>query len=256
MLEINQTRTSGYRPMANGQPEKFNQVLSNMITTYVNANQTNWDRDLNLITSAYRSTVHPSTGFSPNMLMLGREVLLPVEISMGCIPETKRYQRTVDYVIDLEDRMLKVYEIARENLQKSANRQKRDYDTRVHKTTYKEGDLVLYWDKSRVKGRSKKIEPCIWKGPVIISKKINDVLFHIKMGPSSKPRIMHHDRLKHYHGNRMTNCQSNMLKINNKGNKSRVEDSKRTAKSRPVGNFQQVRRGQRNRTQDVPYQHW
>lgn len=56
ILEINQSRTSGYRPMANGGPERYNQVLQNMITTY--SDQTNWDENLNLTTSAYRGCVH------------------------------------------------------------------------------------------------------------------------------------------------------------------------------------------------------
>lgn len=61
MLEIYQTRASGYQSMAKGGPEQFNQVLQNMITFYVNSNQTNWDMDLNLITSADRTTVKKST---------------------------------------------------------------------------------------------------------------------------------------------------------------------------------------------------
>ncbi len=41
LLEINQTRTSGYRAMANGMVERFNATLLNMITTYVNEEQSN-----------------------------------------------------------------------------------------------------------------------------------------------------------------------------------------------------------------------
>ncbi len=62
LLEINQTHTSGYRAMANGMVERFNASLLNMIVTYVNEEQSNWDVYLPIVTSAYRSSVHETTG--------------------------------------------------------------------------------------------------------------------------------------------------------------------------------------------------
>ena len=234
MLEINQTRTSGYRPMANGAPERFNQVLQNMITTYINSNQTNWDENLNLITSAYRSCVHEGTGFTPNQLMLGREVILPVEVSLGCVPDNTMHQTVVDYVVDLKDNMSKTHEIARQSLHKNACRQKRDYDTRIHKTTFKEGDLVLCWDKSRKKGRCKKIESCIWKGPFLVTKVHCDLLFEIKEHQTSRPKIVHHDRLKRYHGRRVPQWLSTSVASNDNYNcKQPRRSSRKKNKTKP-----------------------
>ncbi len=71
LLEINQTHTSGYRAMANGMVERFNASLLNMIVTYVNEEQSNWDVYLPIVTSAYRSSVHETTGYTPNQLMFG-----------------------------------------------------------------------------------------------------------------------------------------------------------------------------------------
>jgi len=67
------------------------------------------------------------------MMMFGREVTLPVEISMGCVP-SKDYtcsSCTVDYVVNLQAKLSKVYELAWTSLKKNAKRQKRDYDTRL-----------------------------------------------------------------------------------------------------------------------------
>ena len=50
LLEIKKTSTSGFRPQANGQIEKFNSVLRNMISRYVDKDQRNWDLYLPLIT--------------------------------------------------------------------------------------------------------------------------------------------------------------------------------------------------------------
>ena len=49
---------------------------------YVSANQKDWDKHLPLLIAAYRSTPHSLTRFTPNMLMLGREVHQPVDIQL------------------------------------------------------------------------------------------------------------------------------------------------------------------------------
>ena len=39
-----------------------------------------------------------------------------------------------------------------------------------------------------------------WKGPCKVLKKVNDVLYRIKVSAKSKPKIVHHDKLKPYTG--------------------------------------------------------
>jgi len=248
LLEINQTRTSGYRGMANGAPEKFNQVLQNMITTYINDGQTNWDENINLVTSAYRSCVHDATGFTPNMMMFGREVTLPVEISMGCVPSKDFSSCTVDYVVDLQAKLSKVYELARTSLKKNAKRQKRDYDTRLSTQVYQEGDLVLCLNKAKTKGKSKKIDPNIWEGPFQIIQRISDLLYKVQLGRKSKTKIIHHDRLKPYTGSRIPDwCVQNrrfpattgIVKGVVKGNKILPKPVRHSLRQRkPVDRFQ------------------
>ena len=75
LLEINKTRSSPYHPSSNGMIERFNATLLNMIAIHVDKHQRNWDENLALLTSAYRTCTHDSTGYSPNMLMLGRDGL-------------------------------------------------------------------------------------------------------------------------------------------------------------------------------------
>ncbi len=80
LLQITKTRTTPYHPASNGQVERFNRTLLQMIRCYVNQNQKNWDEHLPLLTSAYRSSQHAVTGFTPNRLMLGREVYQPQDL--------------------------------------------------------------------------------------------------------------------------------------------------------------------------------
>ena len=65
-LDIHKTRTSPYHPSENGMVEVFSKTLLNMISVYVNDNQKDWDIYLPLLTSAYRSCAHDSTGLSPD----------------------------------------------------------------------------------------------------------------------------------------------------------------------------------------------
>jgi len=51
-----------------------------MLRTTAYENPHSWPQRLFTATSAYRMTVHSVTGITPNMAMLGREVLLPVTL--------------------------------------------------------------------------------------------------------------------------------------------------------------------------------
>ena len=51
-----------------------------MLSAFVNDNHTDWDEQLPYVMMAYRSSIHETTGFTPNSLMLGREVSTPLDI--------------------------------------------------------------------------------------------------------------------------------------------------------------------------------
>lgn len=72
LLQIKKTRLTPYRPNSNGLFERFNQTLGEMIKSFIENNVNEWDKYLCILMAEYRSTPHPSTGYSANMLMLGR----------------------------------------------------------------------------------------------------------------------------------------------------------------------------------------
>ena len=61
------------------------------------------------------------------------------------------------------------------------------------------GDRVWLFTPKRKKGVSPKLQRN-WDGPFVILKKVNDVTFRIQKSPRSKPKVVHHDRLKLYTG--------------------------------------------------------
>ena len=85
LLEIAKTQTTPYRPSANGQVERYNQLVLNHLRCYIQKDQRDWDTLIPALGLAIRSTVNRSTGFTPNMLQLcGSE---PSAVS-GCHPQT------------------------------------------------------------------------------------------------------------------------------------------------------------------------
>ena len=197
LLEINKTRTSPFHPSGNF-VERFNSTLISMMTAYVSEDQTDWDIHLPLLTAAYRSCEHVTTGYSPNRLMLGREVNLPVHVSLGCTPRLADNDTRSDYITQLKEKMEAVNRLTREHLKQSALRQKRDYDTRVSLNVYKTGDSVYYIDTTKTAGKSPKLKFAKWKGPALVTQKLSDLLYVIKASQNARPKVIHHDRLKPY----------------------------------------------------------
>ena len=74
MLEIKKTRTSPRHPSCNGMVERFNKTLIPLIRAHIKGRHNMWDQNLGCLAAAYRATRHSSTGYSPNMVMLAREV--------------------------------------------------------------------------------------------------------------------------------------------------------------------------------------
>ena len=189
LLEIKKTRSTPYRPQSNGLIERFNRTLGKMIRSFIASNIYDWDVHIPLLTAAYRSTRHPATGFTPNKLMLGREVNLPIDI-LYPRPSSQEPLESHEYVAQLRERMEQCFDIARDCLKKSAIRQKRDYDSRISENKYKPGQLVYRRSHNR-----KKLEKP-WEGPYVVIKSLGDVVYQVT--DKRKAVVLHHDMLKPY----------------------------------------------------------
>ncbi|PIK55613.1 hypothetical protein BSL78_07465 [Apostichopus japonicus] len=80
LLGIDKTRTTAFHPQSDGMVERFNRTLEAMLSAVVSENQRDWDEWLPHVTMAYRSSVHETTGETPSVMMLGREMNLPVDL--------------------------------------------------------------------------------------------------------------------------------------------------------------------------------
>lgn len=191
-LQITKTRTTPYHPSSNGQIERINRTVLQMIRCFIEGKNQSWDRDLPLLTMALHSTENRNTGFTPNQMMLGREVFHPADLIMGTASPNMSHFQPAEWVQHLSTTLHEVHKLARENLRSSIRTQKRLYDTRLQESVFNPGDVVYLRDSSTKVKISTKLRP-IWKGPylVVLSR---PPLYHIQ--DRRKTHCVHHDRLK------------------------------------------------------------
>jgi len=70
-----------------------------MLKTTADDNPATWPQRLPTVMAAYRMTVHKTTGMTPNMAMLGREVMFPAALIAR--PPEEPHRTTVPFVHDL-----------------------------------------------------------------------------------------------------------------------------------------------------------
>jgi len=83
-LGILKTRTTALHPQSDGMVERMNRTINNYLAKVVADHQRDWDQYLSLFLLAYRSSVHESTGETPNNVIFGRELRLPCDMLFGC----------------------------------------------------------------------------------------------------------------------------------------------------------------------------
>ncbi|XP_070547605.1 uncharacterized protein [Ptychodera flava] len=173
-------------------------TLAQTVSVLVDPDQSNWDEVIPYAMMAYRSSPQESTGETPNMMMLGRQVDLPVDLMVEPLP-TGVTERT-DYSLQLREKLQSAHRRARIALQKSAIAQKRHYEPGQHGSELTTGQFVWLRAEACKRGKSKKLTANRWEGPFLIIDKLSDVTFRIQRSQHSKQKVVHYDRLKPYEG--------------------------------------------------------
>jgi hypothetical protein len=70
-LGVTVSLSTANHPQTDGQTERVNRVMKEMVRAYINAKQDNWVQLLPLLEFAYNSSVHDSTGFAPFQVVRG-----------------------------------------------------------------------------------------------------------------------------------------------------------------------------------------
>jgi len=109
---VNQSRTTPYHLQGNGVLDHNNRILGHALRSLLlGRSQEEWDTVLPQVMRAYCSTPHTSTGKTPNLLMLGRETLVPDHLTYH-VPEQD--YSVHEYASELVEQMKVAHEILQE----------------------------------------------------------------------------------------------------------------------------------------------
>ncbi|XP_016300864.1 uncharacterized protein LOC107657336 [Sinocyclocheilus anshuiensis] len=153
LYQVRKSRTTPYHPAGNGQCERFNRTLHNLLRTLPGSRKRDWVSCLSQVIFCYNTTPHQVTGESPYYLMFGQEPQLPIDFLLGRVPEPATGS-IHSWVVEHRRRLQVAFEGARERLKAAAARRKRQHDQYVRDLPLSEGQLVYLRDHV-VQGRHK-----------------------------------------------------------------------------------------------------
>ena len=132
-----------------------------MLATTTKHHPFNWKDQIHQVCMEYNTSIHFSKGYSPFVLMFGRQAKLPIDLMNGT-REISEFP-TKDYAVHLRKSLEEASHLVHEQLSTSRERCKEHYDRHE---PYKEGDLVWLYSPVVQQGYPKKLHHP-WTGPCI-----------------------------------------------------------------------------------------
>lgn len=162
-----------YHPQVNT-TERYNLTIKNMIRATMKRNN-DWDRCLPEIAFAHNTSVNDTTGFTPAYLNYGRELRHPFDNMVGAPLSRVKETR------ELQERMILIHDIARENMIKQVNTSLTYKNKNAKERTFEKGDIV--WVKTHIlssadKGISAGLMPKL-EGPYRVEHKFSEHIFDL-----------------------------------------------------------------------------
>ena len=167
-----------------------------MLSAFVNENRKDWDDHLPYVMAAYRATAQKSTGLTPNLMMLNREVNFPIVLMAGLPPGSPDIECPIQYVEWVKSAMNNAFEFAYGQLGTAATRQKKDYERGLKPREYTRGDWIWRWypPTAAVKlGLG-------WIGPYLVLKRITNLEYKIQREAESRSFTVRVDDMKPFEG--------------------------------------------------------
>ena len=188
------TRTLPFHPQSDGMVERQNRTILQMLSCYTNDCHDDWSDHLDFVMMAYRSSQHESTGCSPNRVIFGRELNLPLTVTLGEQHYCQGSECPIEYVKWVKDTLEKVYLFVRNKSKVSTARQKRNHDKKSKVREVSRGTLVWRWYPP--KGKHKL--GLGWTGPYRVQELLGQ--HAVKLRSQDREVTVHLDDVKPYQG--------------------------------------------------------
>ena len=197
--------STAFHPQTDGETERVNRVLEDMLRMYVSERQTNWVDYLSLVEFAYNSSWHASIQMSPFEAMYGCNCSTPLNFSD---PENK-----VEVSKQMLERMDLELSKIRRHIKEAQKKQKLYYDKNKRPLSFNEGDLVFLKvipkRTNLILGKDRRLSPR-FAGPFKVLKRVGllacklELPAHVKVHP-----VFHVVLLKKYVSNPLHVLQEN-----------------------------------------------
>lgn len=196
---VQQNLSSAFHPQTDGNTERVNRVMEDMLRHFVSPDQTNWDKLLPLVEFAINNSYHDSIKNTPFMLNFGRHPCTPIR---ALVQEAKQ-QSHVPMAQEFIQQMREAQEQAKLCLQNAQQRQRAYADQKRRDVDYQVGQKVWLSTKNitlKMVGTPKFLPKFI--GPFPISAKVNPVAYKLELPPCLKMHnVFHVSLLAEYHAN-------------------------------------------------------
>ena len=175
-LGIKQNMSTAFHPQTDGQTERTNRTLEEMLRHYVSLSQDDWDLKLPCAEFALNNAIKAATGSTPFFLNHGRHPRAPAAIAMDtAVPAANEFVGKVNEAISRAKDCLRS---AQARMKKNADLGRRDMEFSI-------GDEVLLSSKNmQIKSKgTRKLMPR-FLGPFAVERRIGDLAYQLAIPPS------------------------------------------------------------------------
>jgi transposase InsO family protein len=152
---VHHQKSTPYYPQVNGTVESFNKILEIALTKICSVNGDDWDLRVPAVLWAYRTTCKKLTMQNPFKLVYGLEAVVPME---NLVPSLRIAAFTdMDEIGTIQERLAQLVELEEDRFivgfhqQIRKEREKAYHDRHIKNKLFKQGDLVLVYDKKFIK---------------------------------------------------------------------------------------------------------
>ena len=195
--------SSAHHPQTDGQTEILNATIEQMLRAYMSSDKETWANWLSVLAYSYNSSVHSSTKYSPNFLLMGYNPRISTGAIVPEIDPSRRpflpSQSAEDFVETLETHQT----FAKDAIALAQDRQAKAYDKKCRPVqTMEVGEYALVNPHSLelvdVEGTGKKLVQRMI-GPFKVVEKINPQVYRLRL-PDTYPMhpVFNIDHLKKY----------------------------------------------------------